>query len=223
MVATGGFRVVALAGSLGGLEANCEILGAMPIELPAAIVISQHRGSANPGQFAAIIGRRCRLPVEAVAQGTVLRPGTVYVMPALGDATVTAGGSFQLDESKPAWPVRQADRLFESLANCYESAALAVVLSGSGSDGAAGSRLIKLRGGSLLVQSEDSCRMPMMPRAALATGCVDFELPLRALAAAIICLVMVPGARDFFQVALPPWVRMPIGSTDTGFRPPGRP
>lgn len=83
-----------------------------------------------------------------------------------------------------------------------------MVLTGFLSDGVQGARTIKQRGGRILVQDPSTAEVPDMPRAAIGTDCADFVLPLPALAAALMALVMVPGAAHFFAVP-PPHIDQP--------------
>gem|GEM_PF-6637655 len=89
------------------------------------------------------------------------------------------------------------------------------MLTGKLSDGATGARALKARGGRVLVEEPASAAEPGMPRAALATGCVDFALPADSLAAALVTLVRVPGAASIFQVPLPPWASARADLTGT--------
>jgi two-component system chemotaxis response regulator CheB len=99
----------------------------------------------------------------------------------------------------------QADPLFESAAFGYGERAIAVVLTGRLDDGVAGVRAVKGRGGRVIVQDASTSAAFAMPAAAIATGCVDFVLPLDYIAPALVSLVMVPGAAELFRVRLSPW------------------
>jgi two-component system chemotaxis response regulator CheB len=102
---------------------------------------------------------------------------------------------------------RQADAMFASAAARFGPRVIAGVLSGRLDDGAVGVRHVKGAGGRVLAQDEASSQAYGMPAAAIATGCVDFVLPLPAMADAITALVMAPGAAAMMRVALPPWAR----------------
>jgi two-component system chemotaxis response regulator CheB len=82
-----------------------------------------------------------------------------------------------------------ADLLFESVAASYKQCSIAVVLTGSGSDGAMGIRAIKKMGGTVIAQDRKSAEFSGMPGAATLTGCVDFTLPLNEIAGALVALV----------------------------------
>jgi two-component system chemotaxis response regulator CheB len=94
------------------------------------------------------------------------------------------------------------DPLMVSAATSYGDRTLGVVMTGLNTDGAAGAQAIKWSGGMVLAQDQATCRAVGMPRAAIATGCVDLVLPLEALGPAIVALVMAPGAATVFRVPI---------------------
>ncbi len=106
---------------------------------------------------------------------------------------VNPDGSLSLSQSELVHFVRpSADLLFESVAASYKGHAIAVVLTGNGSDGAMGVQAIKKMGGTVIVQDEKSSQFSGMPTAAIRTG-PDFILPLGEIAAALTTLVMTGG------------------------------
>ena len=120
--------------------------------------------------------------------------GAVYIAPPNRHLLVNPDGTLSLSQSELVHFVRpSADLLFESVAACYKDRAIAVVLSGTGSDGSMGVKAIKKMGGTVIVQDEKSSEFYGMPSAALQTGCVDFVLPLEEIPRAIITLVMTEG------------------------------
>jgi two-component system chemotaxis response regulator CheB len=123
------------------------------------------------------------------------------VLPPDRQTTLDAEGRFVLSATGGC----QADPLLESVAFAHGERAIAVVLTGRLTDGAAGVRAIKRRGGRVIVQDEATAEAFAMPSAALATGCADFVLPLHTISAALVSLVMVPGAEELFRVRLNPW------------------
>jgi two-component system chemotaxis response regulator CheB len=97
--------------------------------------------------------------------------------------------------------------LFASAAAVFGPRMIAGVLSGRLDDGSLGVRHVKGAGGRVLAQDDATSQAFGMPAAAIATGCVDFVLPLAVLADAITALVMAPGAAAMMRVAPPPWAR----------------
>ena len=185
-----GFDVVAIATSAGGLRALTEVLSALPAGFPVAVVVVQHLDPRHRSLMAAILSRRTALPVRQAEDGMKLGPGTVLIAPPNKHLLVNQDGTVSLTHSELVHFVRpSADLLFESVAGSYKERAIAVVLTGTGSDGAMGVRAIKKMGGTIIVQDEGSSEFFGMPGAAIQTGCVDFVLPLGEIAGAVVTLV----------------------------------
>jgi len=114
----------------------------------------------------------------------------VMIAPPNNHLLVNQDGTLTLTQTKLVHFVRpSADLLFESTAAAYRERAIAVVLSGSGSDGAMGVKAIKKMGGTVIVQDQQSSEFSGMPEAARQTGIVDFVLPLQEIAPALQTLV----------------------------------
>jgi two-component system chemotaxis response regulator CheB len=140
--------------------------------------------------IASVLGRRTTLPVALARADEQATAGTIYVAPPNYHLLVGAGGTLTLSSSELVHFVRpSADLLFESVAGAYGAAALACVLTGSGQDGAMGVSAIKTRGGTVIVQDPASAEFKGMPEAAVATGTVDFVLPLDEIGSVITGLV----------------------------------
>jgi two-component system chemotaxis response regulator CheB len=185
------FEIVAMASSAGGLNALSRVLCALPKEFPAAIVIVQHLDPRRRSLIASIIGRRTELSVMEAQDGDSLSHGAVLIAPPGKHLLVNPDGTISLTLTEPVHFVRpSADLLFDSAAASFKNKAIAVVLSGSGSDGAKGIKAIKKMGGAVIAQDEATSEFFGMPGSAIATGAVDFILPLDEIASAIITLVM---------------------------------
>jgi two-component system chemotaxis response regulator CheB len=195
-----GAGVVVAAASYGGLAACRTLLAGLPAEFPWPILLVQHR-SPESDYLAPLLARSTELRVAPAREGELLQPSSVYVLPAERQGVLERDCRLVF---RPALRCH-ADPLLESVASVFGERAIAAVLTGRGSDGSAGVRAIKSRGGRVLVQDEASAAAFAMPAAAIATGCVDFVLPLRSIAAALVSLVMVPGAAELFRVRLSPW------------------
>ena len=184
------FEIVALAASAGGLKALTDVLAALGTDFPAPLVVVQHLDPRHRSLMADILGKRTLIPVTEAREGDRIAAGHVYVAPPNRHLLVNADGSLSLTQTELVHFVRpSADLLFESTAAAYRERAIAVVLSGSGKDGAMGVRAIKKMGGTVIVQDEKTSEFFGMPEAALQTGAVDFVLPLSEIAAALQTLV----------------------------------
>jgi two-component system chemotaxis response regulator CheB len=185
------FDIVALAASAGGLTALIEVLSDLPINFRVPIVVVQHLDPRHPSLMAEILGRRTPLKVIQAKQGDQLIPGVVYIAPPNNHLLVNSDGTASLSQSEMVHFLRpSADLLFESVAASYKERTIAVVLTGTGSDGAMGVEAIKKMGGTVIVQDDKSAEFAGMPSSAIKTGDVDFVLPLAEISSALITLVM---------------------------------
>lgn len=165
---------VVIAASTGGPAALLATVPALPATLPASVLIVQHMPAPCTSAFARELGARAALPVREAADGDRLRAGTVYVCPGARQATVDGRGRLQVRApDAPAVECPSADVVMTAVARHAGAAAIGVVLTGMGRDGAAGARAIRAAGGLVLAQDEASSVVFGMPRAAIEQGSVD--------------------------------------------------
>lgn len=182
---------MALAASAGGLTALSRVLADLPADFPAALVVVQHLDPRHRSLMADILSRRTALQVKQAEERDRLHPATVFIAPPNRHLLVNPDGTLSLSESELVHFLRpSADLLFESVAASYQDRAVAVVLTGTGSDGAMGVQAIKKMGGTVIVQDEKTSEFSGMPGAAIHTGSVDFVLPLDEIASALVTLIM---------------------------------
>lgn len=185
------FDVVAIGSSAGGLAALTKTLSSLPSTLPAAILVVQHLDPRHRSLMAEILSRRTQLEVKQAAGGESIEPGVVYIAPPDNHLLAAPDRTLSLTQSELVHFVRpSADLLFESVAATYRERAIAVVLTGSGSDGAMGVKAIKTMGGTVLAQDESTSEFFAMPSAAIETGNVDFVLRLDEISGALVSLVV---------------------------------
>jgi two-component system chemotaxis response regulator CheB len=185
------FDIVAMAASAGGLTALSRVLADLPSHFPAAIVVVQHLDPRHRSLMATILSRRTPLQVKQAEEGEHTVTATVYIAPPNRHLLVNPDGTLSLSQSELVHFVRpSADLLFESVAASYRERAIAVVLTGTGSDGVMGVQAIKKMGGTVIAQDERTAEFFGMPSAAIQSGSVDFVLPLDEIAAALIALVV---------------------------------
>jgi two-component system chemotaxis response regulator CheB len=174
--------LVALAASAGGVHALGVVLASLSQDLRAPVVVVQHLAPRHPSHMAEILSRRTELHVKQARDGEALRHGVVYIAPPDRHLLVNPGGTLTLAETELVHFVRpSADLLFESAAAAYGPGLVAVVLSGSGEDGAMGVRAVKKMGGTVIVQEVTSAEFAGMPESAMRTGVADCSLPLEAI------------------------------------------
>jgi len=185
------FDIVAVAASAGGLTALSRVLAALPADFPAVIVVVQHLDPRHRSLMADILSRRTPLRVKQAEEGEQVGPATVYIAPPNRHLLVNSDGTLSLTQSELVHFLRpSADLLFESVAASYRERAIAVVLTGTGSDGAMGVQAIKKMGGTVIAQDEESAEFFGMPSAAIHSGSVDFVLPLDEIPTALVTLVI---------------------------------
>lgn len=183
-------HIVAICASAGGVKAISQVLSILPADFPAAIAIVQHISPNHPSAMVEILSSSTKLSVKQAQEGDLLEAGCVYIAPPdqhlllNPDSTIGLSGSELVNFTRPS-----ADLLFESVAASFKQRAIAIVLSGTGSDGAMGIRAIKQMGGTVIAQEPGSCEFFAMPQAAINTGNVDRILPLNDIAADLISLV----------------------------------
>ncbi len=184
------FDVVGIAASAGGLSALLHLVRDLPPTFPAALVIVQHLDPRHCSLMAQILSRTASLAIQEAAEGDRLVPGTIFVAPPNWHLLVNCDARLSLSQSELVHYLRpSADLMLESLAFSYRERAVAVVLTGTGSDGAMGVRAIKKRGGTAIIQDPKSAEFFGMPGAAIETGDVDVVLPLEEIPAALVALV----------------------------------
>ncbi|MHC5019360.1 MAG: chemotaxis protein CheB [Planctomycetota bacterium] len=175
--------LIVLAASAGGLPALRTVLSGLPASLPATLVIAQHLNPAQPSLLARLLGRRTALRVKQAAHGEQSELGTVYVAPPNRHVRVTPAGCLELsDDALVRYQRPAADVLFHSAAAHCAPHLIAVVLSGSGSDGADGVRAIRLAGGHVVVHSPAEAEFGGMPQAAIDADATARVLPVGEIA-----------------------------------------
>lgn len=189
---SGPYGIVAVASSAGGIQGLSKLLGALGPELSVPVLLVQHLDPRHRTVIADVLARRTDLPVKLAEAGERARAGTVHIAPPDRHLLIGADGVLTLTDSELVHFVRpSADLLFESVAGAYGERAVAVVLTGTGRDGAMGAEAVSSRGGTVIAQDPASAEFSGMPQAAVDTGAVDFVLPLEEIAAVVRGLVEV--------------------------------
>lgn len=186
--------MVLLAASAGGPQALAGVVAPLPPEFGAALVAVQHRDPRHRSLLANVLTRRTKLRVLEAEEGNPLAPGTLFIAPPDRHLLVNPDGTLSLSQSQLVNFVRpSADLLFDSAAASYKHRVIAVVLTGTGTDGAMGVQAVKKMGGTVIAQDEETSLFHGMPSAAIATGCVDYVLPLAEIPGVLSTLVASTG------------------------------
>lgn len=174
--------MIVIGGSLGGCDALCEILSRLPPNFSPPIAVVLHRHRDSDGMLLPVVQRATSLPVVEVEDKDPIEPGHVYLCPPdyhlmLDRDCFSLSTDDLVNFARPS-----VDVLFESAAEWLQQRAIAIVLTGAGSDGAAGAKTIIDRGGIVIVQDPSTCEGPWMPTAAIAATQTPHVLSLKQIA-----------------------------------------
>ncbi len=187
-------EMVLIGVSTGGPNALAGLLPALPGDLGVPVLIVQHMPPLFTQSLAENLTAKCALQVREAAHGENLVPNTVYIAPGGRQMRLVPGDGgrkmIQITDDPPENNCRPSvDYLFRSVANQFSGRAMAVILTGMGSDGMLGLRLLKRHGCFVIAQDEPSCVVYVMPKAAVDAGVVDVVLPLEAIAGRIVAAI----------------------------------
>ncbi|MFL5801626.1 MAG: chemotaxis protein CheB [Roseiflexaceae bacterium] len=172
------FFVVGMGAAAGGLQTFEQFFMHMPPDSGMAFVVTMHLDPTHKSMLPELLSRYTRMVVLLAEDGVIVEPDTVYAIPSNMNITIR-GGQLHLERpAQPRGPHYPIDHFLCSLAIDQEEHAIAVILSGTGSDGAQGVKAIKETGGIVVVQEGTSARYPSMPQSAIATGVVDLVVPV---------------------------------------------
>jgi two-component system CheB/CheR fusion protein len=170
---------VIIGSSAGGIDALSAVARTLPAEMPVPIVIAQHLDPRRPSHLAEILRRHTSLRVETVEDRAALDPQTIFVLPPGRHAEIT-DHEIRLHDVSDRGPRPSIDLLFSSAAQVFGEGLIAVILTGTGHDGAAGARDVKALGGTVVVQNPETASYPGMPLALSPTS-IDIVAELDAI------------------------------------------
>ena len=188
-------RVVGIGASAGGLEALEQFLGNVTPGSGLAFIVVQHLDPNHKALLAELLQRVTDMPVREASRNLRVEPNSVYVIPPGSEITLVGGILNLKRPHEPRGMRLPINVLFSSLASDLGERAIAVVLSGMGSDGTIGLQAIKAAGGLTAVQQPDTAQFDMMPKSAIAAGFGDIVAPPAQLPTRIMAYVVrVPDA-----------------------------
>jgi len=176
-------HLVVVGSSAGGIEALSQLVSALPEKFPAPIVIAQHLDPDSESHLKEILSRKSVPPVRTVTDHEPLEAGVVFVVPANHHVNIS-DSEIELAEDGAGRPMPSVDRLMESAAGVYGESLIAVVLTGTGTDGAQGARAVRRAGGTVVVQDPESAEFRGMP-ASIAPNTVDIVARLERIGAVL--------------------------------------
>jgi two-component system CheB/CheR fusion protein len=172
-------QLVVIGASAGGVDALLGLIERLPSDFPAPIVIAQHLDPRLPSQLNELLTARTALPVRTVTGQETLQPGTVYVVPADRDVEIS-DHHVSVDPATVSRAKPSVDRLLTTAAHVFREGLFAVILTGTGADGAAGAQAVKAYGGTVVVENPATARFPGMPEAVPAAA-IDIVADLEAI------------------------------------------
>jgi len=182
------FQIVGIGASAGGLRALEDFFKTLPADSGMAFVIITHLAPDRESYLTDILARNTALAFEVAREGQKIEQNRVYVLPPNASLTI-AEGRLRLRDAEPGRHERNPiDVFFASLAQDCGEYAVGIILSGSGHDGVLGVKAIKEQGGLVLAQAGDQSGPGFagMPDSAIASGLVDFAVPVDAMAAKLL-------------------------------------
>ena len=186
------FPVVGIGASAGGLQALNELFENLPPDLGMAYVIVQHLSPSHDSILPELLAAKTKMPVKQVKNGLKINPDEVYVIPPNTFISIVDSKLKLSERIKTDGIHHSIDYFLNSLAPVYQTKAIAVILSGSGSDGTIGIQAVKTHGGITFAQDE-TATFSSMPKTASDSGFTDFVLPCKRIAEELASIAKLPS------------------------------
>ncbi len=172
----GPFPIVGIGMSAGGLEVATTFLNAMPADSGMGFVIVQHLDPTRESMLADLLSRETAMPVVQVEHGMKVEPNRIHIIVPAKTLLIRDGVLILAEPKEPRGQRHPIDKFFSALAQDQKAKAIAVVLSGAGSNGTAGLADVKQAGGLCIAQDPETAKFDSMPRHAIASDSVDLVL-----------------------------------------------
>ena len=184
----GDFHVVGIGASAGGLEPLERLFSKLPSDTGMAFVVVQHLSPDFKSLMSELLSRRTTMPVRTAEHEMAVEPNAVYLIPPTKEMTIKQRRLLLQDKDPKHGLAMPIDMFLRSLAQDVGERSVAVILSGSGSDGSRGIQEIRRAGGTVFCESPETAQFNGMPVSAMNTGMVDQVLPAEDIATAIAAL-----------------------------------
>jgi two-component system CheB/CheR fusion protein len=185
-------QLVVIGSSAGGIEALSRVVASLPPDFPAPIVIAQHLDPRRPSHLGEILARHATLPIKVVENAAALEDGVIFVVPSNRLVEIVKG-ELRLRPARPGSIAPSVDLLLETAASAFGPGLIAVILTGSGSDGSAGAWQVKQAGGAVVIENPATALFPSMPRS-ISPSLVDATADLDSIGAVLRDLVAAGSA-----------------------------
>ncbi|MCE3002145.1 MAG: hypothetical protein LW860_05510 [Xanthomonadaceae bacterium] len=186
-------RLLAIGASAGGLDALEKFFGSVGADLDAAFVVVQHLSPDYKSMMDTLLARHTPMPVVMAEHQMPLRAGQVFLIPP-GMTMAVAEGRLRLSPKPPNQLVLPIDMFLRSASEAYRERLVAIILSGTGSDGSRGAATVKANGGYVIAQNPATARFDGMPRSVIGSGVVDTVLDVEAMGAHLATQLALPVA-----------------------------
>jgi two-component system CheB/CheR fusion protein len=197
-------HVVGIGASAGGLEALERFFQSVPMDSGMAFVVVQHLSPDFKSVMDELLSRKTALPIHRASDGIVVQPNAIYLIPPKKDMIIANRRLLLTDKDPKQLVTLPIDHFFRSLAHDLGDHAIAIVLSGTGSDGSRGVRDVHEAGGLVVVQTPETAKFDGMPNSACQTGAVDLVLPPDEMPAALLRYIRHPdGAAHHPELQVP--------------------
>ncbi len=183
-------QLVVIGSSAGGIEALSRVVASLPADFAAPIVIAQHLDPRRPSHLHEILARHATLPVRVVEEREALEDGVIFVVPSNRLVDISQG-DLRLRPAKPGAVAPSIDVLLESAAGVFGPGLVAVILTGSGSDGSSGAWHVKQAGGAVVIEDPATAMFPSMP-SSIPPSLVDATADLDSIGS-IVCDLLAAG------------------------------
>ena len=171
-------RLIAVGASAGGLEALKTFFSNLPDNDQNSYIVIQHLSPDYKSMMGELLAKTAKLPIEQISDNSEVEPGKIYLIPPVNNLTIEEGVLHLSDKPKNQKLNLPIDLFLDSLADYKKDQAIAIILSGTGSDGTRGIKAIKEADGMVMVQDPDEAKFDGMPKSAINSGVVDYILPV---------------------------------------------
>ncbi|HIB37325.1 chemotaxis protein CheB, partial [Mesonia sp.] len=171
-------RLIAVGASAGGLEALKAFFSNLPDNDHNSYIVIQHLSPDYKSMMGELLAKTAKLPIEQITDNSEVEPGKIYLIPPVNNLTIEDGILHLSEKPKNQKLNLPIDLFLDSLADYKKDQAIAVILSGTGSDGTRGVKAIKEADGMVMVQDPKQAKFDGMPKSAINSGMVDYILPV---------------------------------------------
>lgn len=175
-----------IGGSAGALDAFEQFFSHMPADSGLAFVLVPHLDPTHKGMMPDILKRSTGMPVVEASEGMVVRPNCLYIIPPNKDMRIASGRLRLAEFTAPRGARNPIDFFLHHLAEDQGGKAIAIIMSGMGTDGTLGVKAVKEHLGLAMAQEPAAARYDSMPKSAIATGLVDYVAPAQDLPAKLL-------------------------------------